>query len=170
MDKNGSKWLKMVKKSCIMWLKIQKGSESMLLGEYHHQLDERNRIRIPAKFRTELGSNYIIMKGTDNCLFVYSSAEMQNLLNEKLKAVPLSDVKAQKSIRMLFSSGFEVEEDAQGRFVLPQNLREFANITKDVVSIGVGNRIELWDEGTWGDYNSNSDFDTILGDLSQYGV
>ena len=71
---------------------------------------------------------------------------------------------------MLFSSGFEVEEDSQGRFVLPQNLREFANITKDVVSIGVGNRVELWDESSWRNYNSESDFDKILGDLSQYGV
>ncbi|MBQ8749171.1 MAG: division/cell wall cluster transcriptional repressor MraZ [Clostridia bacterium] len=142
----------------------------MLLGEYHHQLDEKNRLRIPAKLRTKLGSNYIIMKGSNNCLFVYSGEEMQNLMNEKLKAVPLSDVKAQKSIRMLFSSGFEVDEDAQGRFILPQNLREFASIKKNVVSIGVGNRIELWDEEKWQEYNTNDDFDTILGDLSQYGI
>ena len=142
----------------------------MLLGEYHHQLDEKNRMRIPAKFRAELGRHYIILKGSSHCLFVYSSSEMQNLLNEKLKSVPLSDIKAQKSIRMLFSSGVEVEEDAQGRFVLPQNLREFASINKDIVSIGVGNRVELWDESMWREYNTNDDFDTILGDLSQYGV
>ena len=142
----------------------------MLLGEYYHQLDEKNRLRIPAKLRNQLGSGYIIMKGSSNSLFVYSSDEMENLMNEKLKSVPLSDIKAQKSIRMLFSSAFVVEEDAQGRFILPQNLREFAGIKKNVVSIGVGNRIELWDEDKWKEYNDNEDFDTILGDLSQYGV
>jgi MraZ protein len=143
---------------------------NMLLGEFHHQLDEKNRIRIPAKLRSKLGTNYIVMKGTSNCLFIYSSEEMQKLLSEKLKEVPLSDVKAQKSVRMLFSSGYEVEEDSQGRFILPQNLREFASIQKNVVSIGVGNRIELWDEERWQQYNTDIDFDKLLGDLSQYGI
>ena len=142
----------------------------MFLGEYYHQLDEKNRLRIPAKLRNGLGNNYIIMKGSNSCLFVYSSSEMQALMNEKLKSVPLSDVVAQKSIRMLFSSGFEVEEDNQGRFTLPQNLKEFACIKKNVVSVGVGNRIELWAEENWKEYNNGSDFDAILGDLSKYGV
>lgn len=142
----------------------------MFLGEYHHQLDEKNRVRIPAKLRAGLGSNYIIMKGPNNCLLVYTSEEMQTVMQQKLMSVPLSDIKAQKSIRMLFASGFEVEEDAQGRFILPQNLKEFAKISKNVVSIGVGNRIELWAEENWEDYNTNDDFDTILGELSQYGV
>lgn len=142
----------------------------MFLGEYHHQLDEKNRLRIPAKMRGELGTSYVVMKGSSNCLFVYSSDEMQNLMNEKLKTVPLSDIKAQKSIRMLFSSAFVVEEDSQGRFILPQNLKEFAGVKKNIVSIGVGNRIELWSEENWQEYNTGEDFDTILGDLSQYGV
>lgn len=142
----------------------------MFLGEYHHQLDEKNRIRIPAKLRAELGNNYIIMKGSNNCLFVYSSEEMQRVMSEKLKSVPISDIKAQRSIRMLFSSGFQVEEDAQGRFILPQNLKEFANVKKNIVSIGVGDRIELWAEENWQNYSTDGDFDTILGELSQYGV
>ena len=142
----------------------------MFLGEYYHQLDEKNRLRIPAKLRNGLGNNYIIMKGSNSCLFVYSSSEMQALMNEKLKSVPLSDVVAQKSIRMLFSSGFEVEEDNQGRFTLPQNLKEFAGIKKNIVSVGVGNRIELWAEENWKEYNNGGDFDAILGDLSKYGV
>lgn len=142
----------------------------MLLGEYQHQLDEKNRLRIPVKLRNQLGNGYMIMKGSNNCLFVYSCEEMENFMNEKLKSVPLSDIKAQKSIRMLFSSAFVVEEDSQGRFILPQNLKEFAGIRKNIVSIGVGNRIEIWSEENWKEYNEEVNFDEILGDLSQYGV
>ena len=142
----------------------------MLIGEYKHQLDEKNRIRIPAKLKSGLGSNYIAMKGTNGCIFVFSQEEMQNMLDAKLRDLPLGDLKAQKSIRALFSSGYEVEEDAQGRFVLPIYLKEFANITKNVVSVGVGNRVEIWSEEVWNAYNGDVSFDDIMGDLIKYGI
>ena len=142
----------------------------MLIGEYKHQLDEKNRMRIPAKLRSQLGSNYIIMKGTNNCLFVFSQEEMQNTLSQKLRELPLGDLKAQKSLRTLFSSGYEIEEDSQGRFVLPAYLKDFADIKKNIVSVGVGNRVEIWDEETWDKYNDETNFDEIIGDLTKYGI
>lgn len=142
----------------------------MLIGEYKHSLDEKNRLRVPAKLRNQLGNNYIVMKGTNGCLFIFSQEEMVQTLNAKLRELPLGDLKAQKSLRTLFSSGYEVEEDAQGRFVLPMYLKEFASIKKNIVSVGVGNRVEIWDEENWNNYNSDTNFDTIMEDLIKYGI
>ena len=143
----------------------------MLFGEYEHQLDEKNRLRLPAKLKNKLGDKYIITKGTNGCLFVFSQDSINEIINEKLKSVPISDIKAQKSVRMLFSSGYEAEEDNQGRLILPANLREFAGLGKDIVSIGVGNRMEIWDKDRWTEYQKSSqDFDQVLMELSQYGV
>ena len=143
----------------------------MIFGEYYHQLDEKNRLRLPSKLKSQLGDKYVVLKGSSGCLFVFSQNELETTINEKLKALPLSDIKAQKSVRMLFSSCYEVEEDNQGRFLLPAYLREFANIKKNVVSIGVGNRVEIWDEDAWKRYNSDTaDFDNIIAGLSEYGI
>ena len=142
----------------------------MLIGEYRHQLDDKNRLRIPAKLRNQLGSDYVVMKGTNGCLFVFSQKEMEETLNSKLRDLPLGDLQAQKSVRALFSSGYAVEEDSQGRFVLPPYLRDFANIKKNIVSVGVGNRVELWDEDAWDTYNKDVNIDEIIGDLTKYGI
>ena len=143
----------------------------MILGEYYHQLDEKNRIRLPSKLKAQLGEKYVVLKGSNSCLFVFSQNELETTINEKLKALPLSDIKAQKSVRMLFSSCYEVEEDNQGRFLLPAYLREFAGIKKNVVSIGAGNRVEIWDEEAWKRYNEDTaDFDNIIAGLAQYGI
>lgn len=142
----------------------------MLIGEYRHSLDDKNRMRIPAKLRNQLGSDYVIMKGTNGCLFVFSQKEIEETLNAKLKDLPLGDLQAQKSIRALFSSGYTVDEDSQGRFVLPTYLKEFANIKKNIVSVGVGNRVELWDEESWDSYNDGVNIDDVIGDLTKYGI
>ncbi len=143
----------------------------MLFGEYHHTLDEKNRMRLPAKLKAKLGSDYVITKGSNGCLFVFSKEEMEKTIYEKLKSLPISDLKAQKSVRSMFSSGYEVEEDNQGRFLLPAYLKDFASISKNVVTIGVGNRVEIWDEDAWNKYNNDTEsFDKILTELSQYGV
>lgn len=143
----------------------------MLFGEFHHQLDEKNRMRLPAKLKAKLGSGYVITKGSNGCLFVFSKEEIEKTIYEKLKSLPISDIKAQKSVRSLFSSGYEVEEDNQGRFLLPTYLKDFALISKNVVTIGVGNRVEIWDEDRWNEYNGCGEgFDEILAGLSQYGI
>ena len=142
----------------------------MLIGEYKHQLDEKNRLRIPAKLKSKLGSNCIAMKGTNGCIFIFSQEEMEQTLNAKLRELPLGDLKAQKSLRTLFSSGYEIEEDAQGRFVLPGYLKEYAKIKKGIVSVGVGNRVEIWSQEAWEEYNGDVDFDAVMGDLTKYGI
>lgn len=144
----------------------------MFLGEYRHQTDEKNRLRVPAKLKKALGKNYIITKGTNGCLFLFSAEGVKEQLVDKLNNVAMFDLKAQQPIRMLLSSAFEAEEDNQGRFLLEKALREFADIKKGVVFIGVGTRIEIWASEKWDKYleADKDDFDKILGGLKEYGV
>ena len=141
----------------------------MFLGEYRHQLDAKNRVRVPAKLKVELGESFVITKGSSGCLFMFNQKTMETLY-DKLSNVPISDVAAQKSVRSLFSAGAEVDNDDQGRFLLPQNLKDFAKIDKNIVFIGAGNRIEIWSEENWNSNNKIDDFDTVLSGLSKFGV
>ncbi len=142
----------------------------MLNGEYFHQCDQKFRLRLPAKLKKEFSDGCFITKGNDGCLFIFSAKQFDSL-TQKLDSLPLFDSKAQRPLRALLSSAFEVEEDAQGRFLLPQALREFAGIKKDVVFIGVGNRAELWDKEKWTEYNNNmGSFDEVLSELGGYGI
>jgi MraZ protein len=143
----------------------------MFLGEYKHQMDEKSRLRMPTVFKKLLGKNYIVTKGTNACLFVFSANGAKELLADKLKETSLFDIKLQKATRLLFSSAFEVEEDNQGRMLLPKALREFASLNKDVVFIGVGNHIEIWNDKAWNNYqNDAEEFDEVLEGLSDYGI
>ena len=126
---------------------------------------------MPTSFKKLLGTNYIVTKGTNGCLFVFSAKSAKELLADKLKETSLFNVNLQKPLRLLFSSAFEVEEDNQGRFLLSKVLREFAKLEKDVVFVGVGNHIEIWEEKNWDNYQKNNDsFDSILQGLSEYGI
>ena len=143
----------------------------MFLGEYKHQTDEKWRLRMPTAFKKLLGKNYIITKGTSGCLFVFSASGAKELLADKLKETSLFDAKLQKATRLLFSSAFEVEEDNQGRMLLPKALREFAKLNKDVVFIGVGTHIEIWDDKAWNNYqNDSEELDKVLEGLADYGI
>lgn len=124
----------------------------MLLGEYYHTLDAKGRFILPAKFRDELGENFIITKGLDNCLFVYTKKEWA-ILENKLKQLPLAKPEARAFVRFFFSGATEAECDKQGRVLLPNVLREFASLDKDIVVIGVSTRIEIWDKNNWLKYN-----------------
>lgn len=141
----------------------------MFVGEYYHQIDEKNRLRIPSKIRKSLGECTIV-KGSEGCLYILPASEVSKIM-DKIDNIPMYSP-AQKSLRMIFSSAFNVEEDSQGRFLLPASLKAFASITKDVVFIGVGNRCELWAQEKWTKYNemNNNDFDNLTKELSDYGV
>lgn len=142
----------------------------MLNGEYFHQCDQKFRLRLPAKLKKEFSDGCYITKGNDGCLFIFSSKQFESLM-QKLDSLPLFDSKAQRPLRLLLSSAFELEEDNQGRFLLPAALREFAGIKKDVVFIGVGNRAELWDKEKWTKYNEQAgNFDECISELGNYGV
>ena len=143
----------------------------MFFGEYNYQLDEKNRLRIPSKLRNNFKSNYIITKGTNNSLFIFDKEYFETTFLEKLNNVPTFDISSQKPIRALLSSSFEVEEDKQGRFVLPANLKNYANISKNIVFIGVGNRLEVWSEENWLKYQSlDESIDEVLSELAKFNV
>jgi MraZ protein len=110
------------------------------------------------------------MKGTDGCLFVLSESEYQKVV-EKINTIPLFS-KAQSAARQFLSSGIEVEEDNQGRFLLKTHLREFASIVKNVVFVGVGNRVEIWAEEKWNaKFNVSADnYDEIVSELAELGI
>lgn len=123
------------------------------MGEFLHTIDNKGRLILPAKFREELGDTFVITKGLDNCLFIYSKAEWA-VIEEKVKKLPLAKPEARAFVRFFFSGAAEVECDRQGRVLLPNNLREFGGLDKDVVVIGVSSRIEVWAKNAWDNYNS----------------
>ena len=143
---------------------------SMLFGEYFHQIDAKGRVRIPGKLKSGLGENAMVTKGTNGCLFLFSQTELQTTIYDKIAAVPLSDLTAATAMRALFSGAQELEEDGQGRTMIPQNLRGFAKLSKDIVFIGVGNRAEIWSREAYDKQFANIDFDKALASLKEYGV
>ena len=142
----------------------------MFIGEYQHALDSKNRIIVPSKFREGLGNSFVITKGLDGCLYAYPMDEWRRL-EEKLKSLPLTNKDARAFVRFFFSGAAEIEIDKQGRALIPQNLVEYANVLKEIVSIGVSTRIELWSKEKWIDYNEqNIDFDEIAEKMSELGI
>lgn len=125
---------------------LRKGGHVVFIGEYHHSLDPKGRIILPAKFREELGEVYIITKGLDNCLAVYSMGEWLKI-EEKLKSLP--SAKSRNLKRFLFSSAAEVSPDKSGRTLIPPALREYAGLEKEIAVIGALSCIEIWNKGKW---------------------
>ncbi len=141
----------------------------MFIGTYRHQIDEKCRLRMPPKFKEALKEGFIVAKGTNGCLFAFSKEEFEKLYS-KLENVSMFDLEAQKPVRALLSSAFETEEDKQGRILLPPELRNFAGLVKNVVTIGVGNRVEIWAEEKFNEYNANGGYDDAASALAKYGV
>lgn len=122
----------------------------MLIGEYQHTIDAKNRVIVPAKFREDLGSLFYITKGLDGCLFVLSRKGWEQL-QAKIDAMPLS--KSRGLQRFFFAGATEAEPDKQGRILIPQNLREYAELEKDVTFIGTSTRAEIWSTEKWNRMN-----------------
>ena len=130
----------------------------MLIGQYQHNIDAKNRVIVPAKFREDLGERFYVTKGLDGCLFVLSE-EGWKRLQDKIVAMPMS--KARQLQRFFFSGAAEVEPDKQGRILIPQPLRDYASIEKDVTFIGTGDRAEIWSTEGWTQFNDNLTEDSI---------
>lgn len=143
----------------------------MFMGEYLHTVDNKGRLIFPVKFREALGERFIATKGLDDCLFVYTIEEWA-ILESKLKQLPLAKSEARAFVRFFFAGAAELERDKQGRVLLPPNLREYARLDKDVVVIGVSNRIEIWDRQIWADYNAKigPEVATIAENLVDLGI
>ena len=150
---------------------FSKWGVNMFIGEYQHSLDNKGRLIIPAKFREDLGDNFIITKGLDNCLFVYPKSEWE-ILEEKLKLLPLTSKDARAFVRFFFSGATECELDKQGRILIPSNLREHCRLEKDAVIIGVSNRVEIWSKEEWDLYNNDESlsYESIAEKMAELGI
>ena len=124
----------------------------LLMGEFHHQIDEKNRIRIPSKLKEALGDSPVILKGTDGCLFVYSQEAMNGMFEAKFANNDFTQEDKTKALRLLTSSSIYAEEDKQGRILLPPHLIKHAGIQKNIVTIGAFDRVEIWSEERWNTY------------------
>lgn len=141
----------------------------MFTGEYNHTVDEKGRLIIPSKFREELGNEFVVTKGLDGCLFVYENDEWKKF-EEKLKALPLTNKDARAFARFMLAGAAMVEVDKQGRILLPVNLRIFAELDKDVVLLGVGGRIEIWNRDKWSEASDITNIDDIAGKMENLGI
>ena len=141
----------------------------MFMGEYNHTIDAKGRLIVPSKFRELLGNGFVVTKGLDGCLFVYPNEEWATI-EEKFRSIPLTTKDARKFSRFFFAGAASCEVDKQGRILLPQGLREYAGLQKDVVLAGVLSRIEIWSKERWQDTNAYDDMDEIAEHMAGLGL
>ena len=141
----------------------------MFMGEYNHTIDAKGRLIVPSKFREALGDTFVVTKGLDGCLFVYDNEEWQ-AFEEKLRSLPITNKEARQFARFFLAGAAEVEVDKHGRILVPNILREFAQISKDVVLIGVASRIEIWSKERFEGMASFEDMDEIAEHMAQLGL
>ena len=123
----------------------------MLMGEYHNSLDLKGRVVIPFKFREELGEKIVLTRGLDGSLFIYSYDTFLDL-TKKLNNLPFTEKESRNFIRFMLSGATTLEFDKQGRIIIPNFLKEYANLEKEVVLVGVLNRIEVWSISNWNNF------------------
>ena len=141
----------------------------MFMGEYNHTIDAKGRLIIPSKFREILGDVFVVTKGLDGCLFVYDNEEWKRF-EEKLRALPITNKEARQFVRFFLAGAAEVEVDKQGRILIPNVLREFAGLAKDVALVGVGSRIEIWSRERFEDTAAFDDMDEIAEHMAELGL
>ena len=127
------------------------GPGQVFIGTYDHSLDPKGRVILPRKFRDELGQDMVFTKGIERCLYVFPLAEFQSFA-DKLRSLPLTERPSRDFVRIFVAGASQESADAQGRVVIPQPLRDYASLTKDVVVVGQLSRIEIWDRGEWERY------------------
>ncbi|HIT71405.1 MAG TPA: division/cell wall cluster transcriptional repressor MraZ [Candidatus Scatovivens faecipullorum] len=141
----------------------------MLIGEYEHSLDAKGRLIMPAKLREDIGEKFIITKGLDGCLFAFSLEEWKNF-EQKLRSLPISNKDARAFSRFFFAGAIDCEIDKQGRFLISSNLREFAELTKEVVIIGMDSRLEIWSKDKWQNTDDEISADEIAEKMEMLGI
>ena len=139
---------------------MKSGGIFMFMGEYHHTIDEKGRLIIPSKFRDGLGESFIITRGIEKCLFVYSLESWKKITN-KLESLPFTKKDARQFVRFFLSGATTAEFDKQGRVNITSPLISYANLVKDCVVIGTGDRLEIWSEEDW-----NAFFDSAADNMS----
>lgn len=143
----------------------------MLLGEYHHTLDEKGRVSIPVKVRAACSSGAILTRGLDQSLFLFPR-EAWEAFAQTLHALPWHQPETRALTRLFMAGASEVEMDRSGRMLIPEHLRAYAHLTRDVVILGVGNRLEVWDEARWSTslHEAETHADAIASALARLSV
>jgi len=143
----------------------------MLLGEYQHNLDSKGRMAIPAKFRDKVSAGAIITRGLDNCLFVFNNKDWE-VLAQKLIVLPLAQANSRAFVRLMLAGAMDVELDTQGRILIPDYLRKYAELRKQVIVTGLYNRIEIWDSAKWQQYKQKTESasEEIAEKLGELGI
>lgn len=136
----------------------------MLIGEYKHTIDSKKRLAIPAKFRQSLGEKAVITKGLENCLVIYTLKEWERLA-QKLAELPSTQADARNFVRMMLSGASDVELDRLGRVLIPDYLKSYASLKKNVAVLGLSNKIEIWDQDQWEGHKRKTE--TEAGDIAE---
>ena len=143
----------------------------MFIGEYRHNLDDKGRLAIPAKFRIALKKGAVVTKGLDNCLFLYSKEQFA-IIAKKFASLPISQSRARAFSRHMLAGAMDVDFDSQGRITLPEYLRNFSSLKKNIIVAGLYNHLEIWDEGAWNKYKQESEKNSnaIAEELGDLGI
>ncbi len=144
----------------------------MYMGQYCHNLDAKGRVIMPSRFREQLGANFVVTKGYEHCLSVYSEAEWEEFAAQLMR-MPGHNADARRLLRIVAAGAVTCETDKQGRILLPAHLREHAGIEKEVVIVGAFSRVEIWDSAAWENYNNDADglsMEEAAARLSEMGV
>ncbi|CDZ74734.1 Transcriptional regulator [Peptoniphilus sp. ING2-D1G] len=143
----------------------------MLIGEFNHSIDSKGRVIIPSKFREDLQDQFVMTKGLDHCLFVYPMEEWKKI-TDKIKELPMTSGPVRSFVRTFFSGAQDQILDKQGRVIISQNLRDHANIDKDVVIIGLNTRVEIWGVEEWNSYKEEEalSYEDMAEKLAELGI
>ncbi len=143
----------------------------MFIGEYQHTIDPKKRIAIPSKFRLHFADGVVVTRGLDKCLFVYSKEEW-NKIATKLGEMPVGEKATRSFVRLMLAGAVDSNLDSQGRILVPEYLKEYANLNKQVVVAGLFNRLEIWDETEWDKYKKSAEEnqDEIAEQLGKLGM
>lgn len=143
----------------------------MFIGEYSHNLDNKGRLAVPAKFRAQLKGGAVVTRGLDNCLFLYPKKEW-NVIAKKLSNLPISQARARAFARLMLAGAMDVDFDNQGRINLPEYLIKFSSLKKKAIIAGLYDRLEIWDEVNWNKFKTGAEKDStnIAETLGELGV
>ncbi len=139
------------------------------MSEYNHTIDAKGRLIIPVKYRDGLGETFVVTRGIDGCLFFYTENEWQAIMN-KLNELRMTNKKAREFTRFLLGGATEVELDSQGRILVPAFLREYADLEKEVILVGMGNHIEVWSKAKYEQVMSDTNIEEIAEELDEAGI
>jgi MraZ protein len=143
----------------------------MLIGQYEHTIDAKKRLALPSKFRGELGDKVIVTKGVESCLVVYTEKEFK-IMSDKISNLTISQSEARSFTRTILAGAMEVNLDKLGRILVPDYLKKYAGLNKNVVICGLSNRLEIWDAASWDAWTKKAEkgVDEIVSKLGGLGI